>query len=92
MKAVICTKYGNPEVLRVKEMAKPIPKVDEVCINIHASALTASELSTPGQDTRFVDSGYTKPLLDRCYPLDEIVGAQKNQLPLLTYIIVKRTD
>jgi len=32
MKAIFCTKYGASEVLKLKEVAKPIPKDDEVCI------------------------------------------------------------
>lgn len=44
MKAVICTKYGEPDVLKIKEVVKPSPKENEVCIKIHATAVTASDI------------------------------------------------
>ncbi len=44
MKAVICTKYGPPEVLQFKEMPKPVPKEDEVCVKNFATAVTGSDV------------------------------------------------
>ncbi|MCA9885422.1 MAG: NAD(P)-dependent alcohol dehydrogenase [Anaerolineae bacterium] len=43
MKAAICTRYGPPEVLQVRDIAKPSPKKNDMLIKIYATAITASD-------------------------------------------------
>ena len=44
MKAIICPRYGSPNVLRLREVEKPSPHQDEVLIQIHAASLNSRDL------------------------------------------------
>jgi len=48
MKAIVCTKYGPPEVLQLKEVEKPTHRKNEVRIKIFATAVTASDCIVRG--------------------------------------------
>jgi NADPH:quinone reductase-like Zn-dependent oxidoreductase len=43
MMAIICTKYGSPDVLQLQEVEKPAPKDDEVLIKIHAASINSRD-------------------------------------------------
>ena len=38
MKAIVCTQYGSPDILRLKDVEKPAPKDDEVLVTIYAAS------------------------------------------------------
>jgi NADPH:quinone reductase-like Zn-dependent oxidoreductase len=44
MKAIVCTKYGTPDVLELREVEKPTPNEDEALVKVHASSLNAADL------------------------------------------------
>jgi NADPH:quinone reductase-like Zn-dependent oxidoreductase len=58
MKAIICTKYGSPDVLQLQEVEKPAPQDDEVLIRIYAASINA-------RDWRFMRA---KPFFVRLVP------------------------
>jgi NADPH:quinone reductase-like Zn-dependent oxidoreductase len=43
MRAVLQDRYGPPEVLRVAEVERPVPKEDEVLVRVHASTVTRGD-------------------------------------------------
>ena len=41
MKAIVYTRYGSPEVLRLQEVAEPVPTEQQVLVRVHAASANA---------------------------------------------------
>jgi NADPH:quinone reductase-like Zn-dependent oxidoreductase len=73
MKAIVCTKYGPPDVLRLKEVEKPTPKDNEVLVKVHAATVTVSDC--------IVRSGKVNILL--WIPMRIFIGFRRPRKPIL---------
>ena len=50
MKAIVCQRYGPPEVLQCREVPKPHPRDHEVLIRIRATTVTSADCRVRGLD------------------------------------------
>jgi NADPH:quinone reductase-like Zn-dependent oxidoreductase len=48
MRAVVQDRYGPPDVLRLEEVKRPVPKDDEVLVKVHATTVTRSDCGVRG--------------------------------------------
>ncbi|HEY3311275.1 MAG TPA: NAD(P)-dependent alcohol dehydrogenase [Anaerolineales bacterium] len=64
MKAIVCTKYGPPDVLQLKEVEKPAPTEDEVLVKVHAASVNAYDWHLLTADiflVRLMGGAFLKP-------------------------------
>jgi NADPH:quinone reductase-like Zn-dependent oxidoreductase len=75
MKAIVCTKYGPPEVLQLKEVDKPTPRDNEVLVKVIATTVTIGD--TIMRSLNMPIAGWQK-LMARLY-----LGIRKPRRPIL---------
>lgn len=73
MKAIVCTKYGSPDVLQLAEVDKPTPKDNEVLVKVHATTVSAGDLRV---------RGFKSPIL-LWVPMRIVLGLRKPRKPIL---------
>lgn len=63
MKAIVYEEYGSPDVLELKEVAKPQPNKDEILVKIYAVSVNAADLHLLRADPFLIrlSSGFLKP-------------------------------
>jgi len=68
VRAVVCTKYGPPEVLKILEIEKPVPRDNEVLIKVRATTVTSADSRIRGFRVPFsfwipgrIALGFTRP-------------------------------
>ncbi|TKH03757.1 NAD(P)-dependent alcohol dehydrogenase [Peribacillus simplex] len=73
MKAMVCTKYGSPDVLELKEVAKPTPKDNEVLVKVHAATVASGDIRV---------RSFKSPFL-LWLPMRIFLGLRKPRKPIL---------
>ena len=78
MRAVVYDRYGPPEVLRLEDVERPVPKEDEVLVRIHATTVNRLDVHTREANRR---SGLAVSLLSRMVsglrrPRQRILGSE----------------
>jgi NADPH:quinone reductase-like Zn-dependent oxidoreductase len=63
VRAVVWDRYGPPEVLRIEDVPRPVPKPDEVLIQVHAATVnrTDSEVRAGQPVAARIFSGFPRP-------------------------------
>jgi NADPH:quinone reductase-like Zn-dependent oxidoreductase len=90
MRAVRFDRYGPPEVLRVEEIGRPVPKDDEILVKVHAATVNRSDCGFRGADP-FISRAFTglrRPSPDRRTPGMEFSGVVVEVGPAVRHFAV----
>ena len=82
MKAIICTQYGPPQVLRLEDVPNPRPKPDEVLVRVRAAGVSVSDC--------IIRSGRVKPAM--WLPFRMFVGFRRPRHSILGIELSGRVD
>jgi NADPH:quinone reductase-like Zn-dependent oxidoreductase len=74
LRAVVCTRYGPPEVLQLKELEAPTPRKNELRVRIFATAVTSSDCYVRGLDLTFVYRMMARVALGWTAPRRRVLG------------------
>jgi len=74
MKAVICTKYGTPEVLQIQEVSKPIPNDNQILVKVVATAVNSGDVRVRSLDVKGFMKVIMRLVLGISRPRKSILG------------------
>jgi len=74
MKAAICTAYGNPEVIQIQDVPKPIPKENEILVKIIASAVNSGDVRVRSLNVKGILKILMRMVLGITKPRKPILG------------------
>jgi NADPH:quinone reductase-like Zn-dependent oxidoreductase len=82
MRAIVCTRYGPPEVLQLRDLPKPQPKGSEVLIRIAATTVTASDC---------IVRAFNMPLRLKL-PMGAVLGFRAPRNPILGLVLAGEVE
>ena len=76
MKSAICTRYGLPDVLQLKNVEKPIPKRDEVLIKVYVATVTSGDCRVRALNVPLGFNFIMRSVLGFSKPRQPILGSE----------------